>query len=338
MAEKSAHIADELLLLHADHELSWRDVIRVRSHLALCSACRARMAHMQDTLIEVTEAHRQVGGPIAHLSGPRALLKARLAELTRVSACPSKQLRFARSLAYLCALALLTAIGAGVSRQYSRSHSNTDFGMLPDPGFTPGSTRQVSLAEICSADRDEVIRNVSGLVQQKVFQEYGIKDQPSTDFEVDYLITPGLGGSDDVRNLWPEPHSSTAWNSYVKDQLEDHLHRMVCGGKLSLGDAQRDIATNWIAAYKKYFHTDRPLSTAQLAGSSDLELASYTGLNLRTARTPSTTNSAITVNCAIANGGSFPMGASACSAGTLRKDWTTATKILKYSAIMALTT
>ncbi len=131
--------------------------------------------------------------------------------------------------------------------------------MLPNPGFTPGYTRQVSLTEICSADSDEVIRNVSGPVQQKVFQEYGIKNRPATDFEVDYLITPGLGGSDDVRNLWPEPHSSTPWNSYVKDQLEDHLHHMVCGGKLSLGEAQRDIATNWISAYKKYFHTEQPL-------------------------------------------------------------------------------
>lgn len=282
MAEKSIHISDEQLLLHADRELSWRDAIRVRSHLALCAACRARIAYMQDTLIEVAEAHRQTGGPIAHLSGPRALLKARLAELAR-SSSPQRlgQLRFARSLAYLCALALLTTIGVGVSRQYARAHLNTEFGMLPNPGFTPGDTRQVSLAEICSADSDEVIRNVPGPIQQRVFQEYGIKNRPATDFEVDYLITPGLGGSDDVRNLWPEPHSSTAWNSYVKDQLEDHLHRMVCGGRLSLGEAQRDIATNWIAAYKKYFHTGQPLTAAQLAHASDLEFASYTGLNLR---------------------------------------------------------
>jgi hypothetical protein len=34
---------------------------------------------------------------------------------------------------------------------------------------------------------------------------------------------------------------------------------MVCGGELDLSTAQRDIAADWIAAYKKYFHTDRPL-------------------------------------------------------------------------------
>jgi hypothetical protein len=35
---------------------------------------------------------------------------------------------------------------------------------------------------------------------------------------------------------------------------------LVCGGNLELAEAQREIATNWIAAYKKYFRTDVPLS------------------------------------------------------------------------------
>jgi len=69
-----------------------------------------------------------------------------------------------------------------------------------------------------------------------------------------------LGGADDIRNLWPEPRYDTVWNSFVKDQLEDYLHHAVCGGKIGLPVAQHEIATNWIAAYKKYFHTDRPLS------------------------------------------------------------------------------
>jgi hypothetical protein len=35
---------------------------------------------------------------------------------------------------------------------------------------------------------------------------------------------------------------------------------MVCAGKVDLPTAQNDIATDWIAAYKKYFHTDTPLT------------------------------------------------------------------------------
>ena len=74
-----------------------------------------------------------------------------------------------------------------------------------------------------------------------------------------YLIDPDLGGSDDVRNLWPEPYSST-WNAHVKDALEDHLRELVCAEKISLAQAQHDISVDWISAYKKYFHTGTPLS------------------------------------------------------------------------------
>jgi hypothetical protein len=46
----------------------------------------------------------------------------------------------------------------------------------------------------------------------------------------------------------------------VKDALEDRLRRMVCAGQIDLATAQHEIAVTGIAAYKKYFHTDRPLS------------------------------------------------------------------------------
>jgi hypothetical protein len=97
-------------------------------------------------------------------------------------------------------------------------------------------------------------------MQKEVFQEYGMENARQTDYELDYLITPELGGAEDIRNIWPEPHSSTKWNSYVKDDLENYLQQLVCAGKLDLSTAQHDIATDWISAYKKYFHTDRPRS------------------------------------------------------------------------------
>lgn len=97
-------------------------------------------------------------------------------------------------------------------------------------------------------------------LHQQVFQEYGIVNARAADYEIDYLITPGLGGAEDIHNLWPEPYKAPRWNAHVKNALEEHLHQMVCSGKLDLPTAKRDIATNWIAAYKKYFHTDKPLS------------------------------------------------------------------------------
>jgi hypothetical protein len=209
-------------------------------------------------------------------SGPHSQLRARLAELADGETAGSSrsfwvQQSFARGLAFTCALVLLAITGIVVLRQEGARHSGVYSRLLPDPSFTPGATRSVALEEICKVDRDDVVRSVPAPLREKVFQEYGMANAPATEFEVDYLITPGLGGADDVRNLWPEPRSNTDWNSYVKDQLEDRLHRMVCGREIPLAEAQREIAGNWIAAYKKYFHTDQPLGN--LTGSVQLDVA-----------------------------------------------------------------
>lgn len=129
----------------------------------------------------------------------------------------------------------------------------------PSRNLTPGATRQVNLRELCGASPDTAAHRVVPVsVQRQVFQEYGMNGVPSNNYEVDFLITPELGGSDDIHNLWPQPYDSTVWNAHVKDELEDRLHELVCNGELGLRTAQHDISANWILAYKKYFHTDRP--------------------------------------------------------------------------------
>ncbi len=37
----------------------------------------------------------------------------------------------------------------------------------------------------------------------------------------------------------------------------DRLHIV----SIDLSTAQRDLATDWISAYKRYFHTDRPIES-----------------------------------------------------------------------------
>ena len=48
------------------------------------------------------------------------------------------------------------------------------------------------------------------------------------------------------------------WNAHAKDALEERLQYMVCDKQIDLASAQRQIATDWIAAYKKYLHADNP--------------------------------------------------------------------------------
>jgi anti-sigma factor RsiW len=265
MIPDPTHIADDQLLLHVDGELSFREGARVCAHLESCGLCRDRLAAMVEVLSESTSSCRE-HQPGMQSFGPRALLRARLAEESRRTPGHSWwSPRLLRSLAYAAVLALMVSAGQQMYHRVGLAQVEQQAAglpVLPNPGFTPGSTRPVTLAEVCSLDRDDVVREVPAPLQQKVFQEYGIKDQPAKDFEVDYLITPGLGGSDDVRNLWPEPHANATWNSYVKDQLETRMHQMVCAHELSLEEAQHEIASDWIAAYKKHFHTDQPLAGA----------------------------------------------------------------------------
>jgi hypothetical protein len=86
--------------------------------------------------------------------------------------------------------------------------------------------------------------------------EYGYADRRPSDYQEDHLVPLELGGAPrDRRNLWPEPNAAvladdTSVGSKQKDALEDSLHARVCAGGLTLADAQRMIATDWVAAWE----------------------------------------------------------------------------------------
>jgi hypothetical protein len=96
------------------------------------------------------------------------------------------------------------------------------------------------------------VRNVPEAVRQEVYREDGITYHGRGDYEVDHLIPLELGGSNSIKNLWPESHRTSPWNAQVKDRLEGKLHELVCSGQLDLKTAQQAIASNWIEAYKLY--------------------------------------------------------------------------------------
>lgn len=269
MREKSFHIPDEDLVLAADNELPARRAAEVRAHLGTCWNCRARMAELEAMIVDFVHATRESETEIPLIDGPRALLKARM---TGLEPTPARRpsYRYVPRLAYAAALVLLVAGGAFLLRRQRPSPvspSDSYAMLLPNPSLTPGATQPVTLSAMCSSDHDEVVRYVPARVSEAVFREYGISNAPASEYEVDYLITPGLGGADDIRNLWPEPHNDV-WNSYVKDQLEDRLHTMVCSRHMSLATAQQEIAANWISAYKHYFHTKTPVSKRAIATRS----------------------------------------------------------------------
>ncbi len=275
---EGGHPSDQELLRAADGELPGRGADEVHAHLAACWDCRARMAEIEATITDFARAHRQSLDPqLPSIAGPRALLRAQLAELASKSQPSSwswlswswisqiNSLIRVAAFVGMAAAFLVAAVFGPLFFRHSASGAtgpvaSLERGAEPDPHLTPGATRRVAIGDVCSSPHEQVVGEVSASLRQQVFREYGLTDATPDDYEVDYLIAPGLGGVEDIHNLWPEPSTSQTWNAHVKDMLEERLHEMVCSGKLDLSTAQRDIATDWIAAYKKYFHTDKPLS------------------------------------------------------------------------------
>lgn len=132
--------------------------------------------------------------------------------------------------------------------------------LLPDAQMTAGATLPVATGDICVSSYSKKVRNVPADVKEQVYAEYSITSHQPGEYEVDHLISLELGGSNSIKNLWPQSYLTQPWNAHVKDKLENELHAEVCSGKIDLPTAQHDISTDWIAAYKKYFHTSLPLS------------------------------------------------------------------------------
>jgi anti-sigma factor RsiW len=271
MESKYEHLSDEELLLFADGELPARRVSQVDMHLAACWDCRSRLRELEETIADFVHVHHGILDPqLPPSAGPRALLKARLAEAAATShhsqwLQPFERIFPGTRLAYGSAMLLAVFLGIAVGHRFAspavmRWRGDRTAAVVPDRRLTPGVAQAMNSNEVCTQTLSDDTHVVPASVRQRVFQEYGMAGVGSGDYELDYLISPQLGGTDDIRNLWPEPASLTVWNMRAKDALEGRLKQLVCQGKVSLSTAQHDLATDWISAYKKYFHADRPIN------------------------------------------------------------------------------
>ena len=108
-----------------------------------------------------------------------------------------------------------------------------------------------TVAVICKPGYAASVRSVPASEQVAVYAEYGIPGARNGGaYEVDRLISLELGGSNAIANLWPAAVAPKP-GLHEKRGLETYLHRRVCSGAMTLAAAQRTIATDWLAAYKK---------------------------------------------------------------------------------------
>jgi hypothetical protein len=125
-------------------------------------------------------------------------------------------------------------------------------GPLPDKTCTPGGTLHVSTRQVCKRGYSRRVRNVPESVKDRVYANYGVTRHSAATYEVDHLIPLELGGSNSIKNLFPEAASPRP-GFHEKDKLESRLHTKVCNRQMSLKVAQRAIRTNWVKAYNREF-------------------------------------------------------------------------------------
>ncbi|GAC1546996.1 MAG: hypothetical protein NVS3B16_18460 [Vulcanimicrobiaceae bacterium] len=121
----------------------------------------------------------------------------------------------------------------------------------PDKTRTPGAIATSSSAAVCSPGYARARRNVPYRVRDAVYTAYGLPRAhrtadgafvaPRRAYVIDHLVPLELGGTNDRRNLWPQPRAEAR----AKDRVEDALHEAVCSGRMRLPDAQRRIAHDW---------------------------------------------------------------------------------------------
>src|SRR5579871_616744 len=77
---------------------------------------------------------------------------------------------------------------------------------LPDPKMTPGDTLPVTADDVCVSGYSKKVRNVTEDVKKQAYAEYGITSHRPHEYEVDHLISLELGGSNSIKNLWPQSY------------------------------------------------------------------------------------------------------------------------------------
>lgn len=156
-------------------------------------------------------------------------------------------------------------------------------GMYPDPDLTPGETNP-------KVTQDNIRKNICNVhwstdslrdkestetEKERTYDAYGIrhpKNNKGADqvCELDHLISLENGGSDGIKNMWPQcgPNGALLTRRYwkMKDRVENYVHNGICRDipnakrssgpippkTLSLKRAQEILRGDWYACYQKF--------------------------------------------------------------------------------------
>jgi hypothetical protein len=140
----------------------------------------------------------------------------------------------------LAAVAVALSVAASAGPDYT-----------PPPGAINPQVTQANIATtICRTGWTRTVRppaSYTSALKRKQMQDRHLPGRLS-DYEEDHYIPLELGGHPtDMRNLWPQPIREAR----VKDRLESVLNRAVCGGRLTLTQAQRCLLPDWVVCARR---------------------------------------------------------------------------------------
>jgi hypothetical protein len=133
----------------------------------------------------------------------------------------------------------LAVVAVALTQRHSRTHA-----VLADPVRTPGVlnadvTQATIGTTICVQGWTRTVRpatDYTNALKLRQMRAYGETGAPSA-YQEDHLISLELGGHPtDPGNLWPEPYPRAA----QVDVIENELNGQVCGGSLTLAQAQNE--------------------------------------------------------------------------------------------------
>jgi hypothetical protein len=156
---------------------------------------------------------------------------------------------------FLCFIAFSAIIAFAIAEP---KHLPVTDGTTPDTVLTPGASRTVDKADICNT-KTGTVRDVDDALKQQVRMRYSLASKHdkwcsgTEGCEIDHLIPLTIGGANDIKNLWPQNYDrGVEWNAHVKDKLEVRMHTLICKNGADPATLQQEIASDWVAAYKKY--------------------------------------------------------------------------------------
>lgn len=172
----------------------------------------------------------------------------------------SSLLRRTSKSAALISASFITAATLGLTACGAATYSEGSG--LPNIKLTPGATNPLVTqsnigSTICVSGWTATVRPpvtyTNKLKYAQLHSGYNLNgDLNMKDYEEDHIVPLEVGGNpSSALNLFPEPRNIRL-GSYVKDQLENRMHQLVCSGQVTLKVAQSVFLTNWEKGYSKY--------------------------------------------------------------------------------------